>query len=243
MIHFTAVIPARIASTRFPAKALALLCGKPLIQCVWEAVVNTELFTDVLIATDSRQIYDCAIGFGAKCVMTSAEHQSGSDRIAEAINGFQTDVVLNVQGDEPLIDRTSLSKLMDVFADPDIHIASLMTKIKDHIQILDPNIVKVITNNLGNAIYFSRSPIPYDRDGSNTAHYFRHIGVYAYRKGALLEFVQLPPSHLESIEKLEQLRLIENNIPIRMVESDYQGIGIDTPEDLIMVENLLQEAK
>ncbi len=238
-MHYTAVIPARYASTRFPAKALALLAGKPVIEHVYRAVVDTAIFDRVLIATDSEIILSAARLFGAEAVLTSESHQSGSDRIAEAVQNLDTDVVVNVQGDEPLIDFSSLQKLKAVFSGPTIQVASLYARIESDADLLNPNIVKVITDAAGDAIYFSRSPIPFNRDQCPDVRYCRHIGVYAYRKQTLLRFVKLPVSSLEAVEKLEQLRLIENRIPIRMVETSYQGIGIDTPEDLIFVEKII----
>ena len=185
-MHFTAIIPARLASVRFPAKALASLCGKPIIQHVYEAVVQTGLFDRVLIATDAKAIMDCAQGFKAEAIMTSEHHQSGSDRVAEAILSLTTDVVFNVQGDEPLIDQDSLRLLCEAFMEDGVEAASLMTEIQEETMLLDPNVVKVITDLHSNAIYFSRSPIPYNRDKDMAWTYMRHIGVYAYRKEALL---------------------------------------------------------
>lgn len=235
-----AVIPARYASVRFPAKALALLCGKPMIQQVYEAVLKSGVFAEVIIATDSDLILQTALNFGAKAVLTSPNHQSGSDRIAEAIANFDADLIFNVQGDEPLIDQISLEKLQNAFLDPLVQVATLKTKIESDLLLIDPNIVKVITDAQGDAIYFSRSPIPFNRDLNQSIIYYRHIGVYAYKREALLHFVKLAPSELEQIEKLEQLRLLEHRIPIRVIETTYQGIGIDTPEDLILVEKLMQ---
>ncbi|MDZ4181652.1 MAG: 3-deoxy-manno-octulosonate cytidylyltransferase, partial [Candidatus Cloacimonadaceae bacterium] len=192
-----------------------------------------------IVATDSAEIMDCVNAFGGEAVMTSAHHQSGSDRIAEVAGDLDADIIVNVQGDEPLIDRDSLSALLDAFGDPDVRIASLMTRITDAAQLQDPNCVKVITDKRGDAIYFSRSLIPYNRDHAEGTDYFRHIGVYAYRREALLLFVSLPMGRLEGIEKLEQLRALENGIPIRMVKTLYQGIGIDTPNDLARVQQML----
>ncbi|MDD2228374.1 MAG: 3-deoxy-manno-octulosonate cytidylyltransferase [Candidatus Cloacimonetes bacterium] len=239
-LNAIAIIPARYASSRFPAKALALLGGKPIIQHVYERVWNSGLFYQVLVATDHKAIYDAVTAFGGKPVMTSEQHQSGSDRIAEAARMFpDASIIVNIQGDEPLIDTVSLASLVAAFADSDAQIASLMTPITDVNMLNNPNIVKVITDILSNALYFSRSPIPYNRDKDISCTYYRHIGVYAYRRETLLRFVALPPSRLELIEKLEQLRALEAGIPIRMIITDYQGIGIDTPEDLAQVESYL----
>lgn len=238
-MHTCAVIPARYASQRFPAKALAKLCGKALIQHVYEAVVKAELFDMIIVATDHPEIAELATGFGAMVKLTSSEHQSGSDRIAEAVQDISTDLIFNIQGDEPLIDSDSLQKLKASFDDPSVQVASLMSPITDLLMLPDPNTVKVITDCHSNAIYFSRSAIPYVRDHSLAHTFYRHIGVYAYTKAALLSFVSLPLSKYEALEKLEQLRMIENGIPIRMITTDYQGIGVDTPEDLYKVEQLL----
>ncbi len=239
-IHTLAVIPARYASTRFPAKALALLAGKPIIQHVYERVASSGLFSQTIVATDHEAIYSAVESFGGKVLMTSANHQSGSDRIAEAASAIpEAELIFNVQGDEPLIDISSLAALLQVFADPQVQMASLMTPITDVSMLNNPNIVKVVCNSMHNALYFSRSTIPYNRDNDARITYYRHIGVYAYRRSTLFRFVSLPPSSLEQCEKLEQLRALEAGIPIRMLITDYQGIGIDTPEDLRMVEAML----
>jgi len=236
-----AIIPARYASTRFPAKALADLCGKPLIQWVWEAVSLTGLFSDVIVATDSLLIQEAVENFGGKAEMTRSSHASGSDRIAEVAANMDAEIIVNVQGDEPLIDKRALAALLDAFRDPPTRIASLMARLSDRSELSDPNTVKVVVDNRGNALYFSRAPIPHDRDGAGFDRYWRHVGVYAYRREALLHFVSLPPGELEQTEKLEQLRALENGIPIRMVATGYQGIGIDTPQDLARAEVLFKE--
>jgi len=238
-MKFIAVIPARYASTRFPGKPLALLKGKPIIQHVYERVLNSNLFSDVIVATDDDRIAQLVKGFGGKYKITSADHISGSDRIAEVIKNLDCDIVFNVQGDEPMIETEPLARLKAVFQEEKVRVASLMTPTSDDKVLLDINIVKVLTDNKFNALYFSRSPIPFNRDNVTGVEYFRHIGVYAYRKQTLLDFIKLPPGRLEQIEKLEQLRFLENSIHIRMVETTYQGIGIDTPEDLTQVESLL----
>lgn len=235
-----AIIPARYASTRFPAKALADLNGKPLIQWVWSAVSSTALFAEVIVATDSAEIMQTVEGFGGKAVLTRIEHASGSDRIAEAAAGLDAEIIVNVQGDEPLIDKQSLQALLQAFTDPDVQISSLMTALLETEQLNDSNVVKVVVDGKSNALYFSRAPIPCNRDGISSVDYWRHIGVYAYRREALLRFVSLPVGKLEAVEKLEQLRALENGLPIRMVATDYQGIGVDTPADLKRVAELLR---
>ncbi len=235
-----AVIPARYASTRFPVKALAELAGKPIIQHVYERVLASELFTEVIVATDHQAIMDAVKAFHGKAMMTSDKHQSGSDRIAEVLKHYrEIDVIVNIQGDEPLIEKQPLADLLRAFNDPFVDMASLMTPINDPEMLSDPNIVKVVTNSQGDAIYFSRSCVPYNRDDKEHT-YYRHIGVYAYRPDVLEEFISLPQGTLEQIEKLEQLRALEHNIPIRMVITDYQGLGIDTPADLDKVEKILE---
>ena len=239
-IHTLAVIPARYASTRFPAKALALLAGKPIIQHVYERVASSGLFSQTIVATDHEAIYSSVESFGGRVLMTSANHQSGSDRIAEAASAIpEAELIFNIQGDEPLIDISSLAALLQMFTDPQVQMASLMTPITDVAMLNNPNIVKVVCNSIHNALYFSRSSIPHNRDNDACITYYRHIGVYAYRRSTLFRFISLPPSSLEQCEKLEQLRAMEAGIPIRMLITDYQGIGIDTPEDLRMVEAML----
>ena len=228
-----AIIPARYASTRFPAKALALLQGKPIIQHVYERVVASGLFAQVVVATDHPAIVTAVIAFNGLALTTSDKHQSGSDRIAEAISSFPAaQIVLNVQGDEPFIDTASLRDLLAAFNNPQVQMASLMTPVSDPGMLDNPNIVKVVTDARLQALYFSRSAIPFCRDKDIPVDYFRHIGVYAYRRETLLHYVSLAPGKLEQIEKLEQLRALENEIPIQMVLTEYQGVGIDTPEDL-----------
>jgi len=216
-----------------------MLNGKPVIQHVYERVLGSSLFSDVIIATDDDRIAGSVKNFGGNYRMTRPDHNSGSDRIAEVISDIDCDVVFNIQGDEPLIDSDTLTDLRNSFTDGNIRVASLMTLLVDDKELLNINVVKVVTDNNLNALYFSRSPIPCRRDNVPNVDYFRHIGVYAYRKSTLLEFVKFPQGRLEQIEKLEQLRFLENNIPIRMVITNYQGIGIDTHEDLEAVVRIL----
>jgi 3-deoxy-D-manno-octulosonate cytidylyltransferase len=237
-----AIIPARIGSSRFPRKPLSTLGGKLVINRVWESVQASGLFEQVIVATDSEEILNAVIVAGGRAQMTRPDHPSGSDRVAEVAQGLDVYISSNVQGDEPFIDGEALRNLLNCFDDPAVEMASLMTPCLDPLVLRDPNIVKVITDLRGNALYFSRSPIPYDRDGTTDHKTMRHIGVYAWRKRTLLRFVELSPSPLEHCEKLEQLRALENAIPIRMVETAYQGMGIDTPGDLINAERLLCQA-
>jgi 3-deoxy-manno-octulosonate cytidylyltransferase (CMP-KDO synthetase) len=227
-----AVIPARYASTRFPGKALAIINGKPMIQHVYEAAMKADFFSEVIVATDDDRIFETVKNFNGHVVMTSSRHQSGSDRIAEVISDRECDVVFNIQGDEPFITQQPLLDLNNVFNDPTVQVASLMHEFNDLCDVENPGNVKVICDRFGNAIYFSRAVIPFDRDGNFPFKYWKHIGVYAYLKKTLLRFVATPQSTLERTESLEQLRFLENGIPIRMVKTDYLGIGIDTPADL-----------
>lgn len=237
-----AVIPARYASTRFPAKLMQDLGGKTVIRRTYEAAVATGLFDDVFVVTDSKLIYREIVSHGGKAVMSEKEHESGSDRIAEAVAGMEVDVVVNVQGDEPFIEAAPLAALIEVFRRDEaraVDVASLMLKITDPTEIHNPNNVKVVTDQNGFALYFSRSVIPFPRDPGATATYFRHIGVYAFRKQALMDFAQLPMKELEATEKLEQLRYLEFGKRIRMVVTTHVGIGIDTPEDLERARQML----
>jgi 3-deoxy-manno-octulosonate cytidylyltransferase (CMP-KDO synthetase) len=241
MKHY-AVIPARYASTRFPGKPLALLLGKPMLQHVYENVVATRLFDEIFIATDDLRIAAAVENFGATVVMTDSALPSGTDRVAALTEMMEPDsVIINVQGDEPLISKEPLAALLKAFEDDDVQIASLMTGLDPAEDLNNPNIVKVVTDARSNALYFSRSAIPFDRDGKAKVQYYRHIGVYAFRFEALHQFVALSPGTLENIEKLEQLRALEHGLPIRMVITKYQGIGIDSPEDLRKVERQLKD--
>lgn len=234
-----AIIPARIGSSRFPRKALALILGEPMICMVRRVVAQTGLFGQVIVATDDMDIVDAVHASGGIAVLTSREHASGSDRIAEAAQNLDAGIIVNVQGNEPLIDQASLAALLDAFQDQNVRMASLMARLTGTAAIHDTNIVKVVVDSHSNALYFSRAAIPHNRDGSPDATYYKHIGVYAFRRDTLLQFVSLPPSKLEQIEKLEQLRALHHGIPIRMVETHWQGIGVDTPADLAQVEAIL----
>lgn len=238
-MNVIAIIPARYASTRFPGKPLAMLKNKPIIQHVYEKAIESKLFNDVFVATDDQRIQNAVENFNGKVVMTSADHKSGTDRIAEACANMVVDIIINIQGDEPFISTKPLENLIKTFHNPETKISSLMHQI-DH-DIDNPNAVKVVTDKRNFALYFSRAKIPFDRDGNANVKYFKHIGVYAFRKKTLENFVKLPQGVLEKIENLEQLRLMENGIKIKMVETEYQGIGIDTPADLEKAEQLFDE--
>jgi len=230
-----AVIPARYASTRFPAKLMQDLGGKTIILRTYEAAKNTHLFNDVFVVTDSNLIYEEIITNGGKAIMSIKEHESGSDRIAEAVSYLDVDIVVNIQGDEPFINKDPLEKVIEVFKNDienKIDLASLMKEFKNENDINNPNNVKVVVDQNGFALYFSRSVIPYPREKNVGVRYFQHIGIYAFRKQALLDFYSLPMKSLEASEKLEQLRYLEFGKRIKMIETGHIGIGIDTLEDL-----------
>lgn len=236
-----AVIPARYNSTRFPGKMMEILGNRTIITTTYQNVLETGLFDEVFVATDSELIFDEISKNGGKAVMTG-EHETGSDRIAEAVQNIDCDIVVNVQGDEPFLKKEPLKQLIDVFYKDDkkeISLASLKIQLKESEEIRNPNNVKVITDNNGFALYFSRSVIPFQRELSYDVTYYKHIGVYAFRKEALLKFSSLEMTPLEISEKLEQLRYLENGMKIKMVETDFVGIGIDTPEDLEKAKKLI----
>ncbi len=229
------MIPARYSASRFPGKLMQDLGGKSVILRTYEATVATKLFDDVLVVTDSDIIYNEIVNNGGKAIMSIKEHECGSDRIAEAVESLDIDIVINVQGDEPFTDAVSLKKLIDVFKDDhdkQIDLASLMVHITDWEEISNPNTVKVIVDKNNFALYFSRSPIPYPRDKSIDVKYYKHKGVYAFRKEAILDFYHLPMLELEASEKIECIRYLEYGKRIKMIETDVQGVEIDTPEDL-----------
>ncbi|MCD4829768.1 MAG: 3-deoxy-manno-octulosonate cytidylyltransferase [Candidatus Cloacimonetes bacterium] len=237
-LRAAAVIPARWASTRFPGKPLARLAGRLVIEHVWDAVHSSGLFDEAVVATDDQRVADAVKAFGGNVAMTSPRHASGSDRVAEVAGELNADIIVNVQGDEPFLTAAPLRDLLAAFDDPDVQVASLMHHLQDETALHDPNRVKVVCACNGDALYFSRAAIPYGRDMGCHSHCYVHIGVYAYRRQTLLRFVHLPHGRLEETEKLEQLRLLEHGIPIRMVATDYRGIGIDTPNDLVRAEEL-----
>ena len=227
------MIPARYAATRFPAKLMQMLGDKTVILHTYNNTVATNLFDDVMVVTDSEIIFNEIVNNGGKAVMSIKEHESGSDRIAEAITFMQVDIVVNVQGDEPFVKKEPLEKLLQVFKDESVQVASLMQVLHEEQFIADPNYVKVAVDKNMNALMFSRSPIPYHRDKNVTPVYYEHIGVYAFRKQALLNFTAWPIAPLEATEKIECLRYLENGVPLKMIVTKYMGIEIDTPEDLV----------
>jgi 3-deoxy-manno-octulosonate cytidylyltransferase (CMP-KDO synthetase) len=234
-----AVIPARYAATRFPAKLMQVLGNKTVIRHTYDNAVATGLFDEVLVATDSELIFHEIESNGGIARMSLRTHESGSDRIAEAVADMDVDVIVNVQGDEPFIQHKPLADLLASFKDTETMVASLMQKLESPEDLHNPNIVKVVTDLKGFALYFSRAVIPFPREESSGAPYFRHIGVYGFRKPALMDFTRWPSSVLEKTEKLEQLRYLENGTRIRMIETNFTGIGIDTPDDLERARKLI----
>jgi len=225
-----AVIPARLASTRLPRKMLREIAGKPLIGVVYEAIRSSSLLADVLIATDSEEILNVCRRQGWNAEITSAKHRSGTERVHEISNSQIADVYLNIQGDEPLVRSEHIAALLHVMENSAAQVGTLMTPASSA-DVLSPNAVKVVTDLGGRALYFSRATIPFDRDGTQSA-YFKHLGLYAYRKPALDRFVTLPESALEKSERLEQLRFLENGISIYVSETEHDSIGVDTEDDL-----------
>ena len=227
-----ALIPARYDATRFPGKLMQVLGDKTVIRQTYDATVATNLFDEVIVVTDSDIIFNEISSNGGKVVISKREHESGSDRIAEAAAVMDVDIIVNVQGDTPFIKKEPLQKLLNQFDDPSVQVASLMQVLKHQKEIDDPNFVKVAVDLNMNSLFFSRSVIPYPRNKDAHIIYYEHIGVYAFRKKALIDFTTWPVSPLEAVEKIECLRYLEHGIPLRMVVVDYMGIEIDTPEDL-----------
>ncbi len=239
-----AVIPARYQASRFPAKLMQMLGDKTVIITTYQNVIETGLFDEVFVATDSEIIFDEIIKNGGKAVMTG-QHETGSDRIAEAVKDIDCDIVVNVQGDEPFLKTEPLRQLIEVFdndGNEEVSLASLKIKLTEQEEVESPNNVKVITDKEGFALYFSRSVIPYPRNKEGV-EYFKHIGVYAFRKNALLKFAQLEMKPLEIAEKIECLRYLEYGMKIKMIETDFVGVGIDVPEDLEKARLILEKEK
>jgi 3-deoxy-manno-octulosonate cytidylyltransferase (CMP-KDO synthetase) len=233
------VIPARFASTRFPGKVLAPIAGKTMLQHVYERASLCTYLTSVLIATDDDRVYAAAKSFGARVRMTRSDHLSGTDRVAEAASAEDAELVVNIQGDEPLIDPAAIdAAILPMVHEPELVMGTLKKRIEDRREITDPNVVKVVTDRSGDAIYFSRCAIPFEREKSCNTPYFKHIGLYVYRRDFLLAYSGLPVGPLEAAERLEQLRALENGFRIRVVETEYESLGVDTPEDLERVSRL-----
>jgi 3-deoxy-manno-octulosonate cytidylyltransferase (CMP-KDO synthetase) len=233
------IIPARFASSRFPGKSLVSIGGKSMLEHVFERASLSRYLNRVIIATDDDRIYSEARRFGAPVRMTRADHLSGTDRAAEVASAENHELVVNIQGDEPLIDPAAIdAAILSVLDDPDIQMGTLKKRIEDPDEVYNPNVVKVVTDRAGRAIYFSRSPLPYPRSGDPV--FYKHIGLYVYRREFLLNYSQLPVGPLEQSECLEQLRALENGYPIRVVETEYESLGVDTPEDLERVKRMFE---
>lgn len=237
-----AVIPARYQSSRFPGKPLAKILGKPMIQWVYERVSKVEAINEVYVATDSQEIFDVVTNFGGTAILTG-ECKCGTDRVYEAIKNINADIVLNIQGDEPLIKKEMIESIIAEFSDPDVNMVTLKKKITNVNDVNKANVVKVISDIHNDAIYFSRCPIPFDRDGNEGTEYYKHIGIYGYTKNFLNTFVNLKRSNLECMENLEQLRAIENGYKIRVVETQYESVGVDLPEHIALVEEAMKKEK
>jgi 3-deoxy-manno-octulosonate cytidylyltransferase (CMP-KDO synthetase) len=236
------VIPARYASSRFPGKALAVIAGKTMLQHVWERASQARYLSSVVIATDDQRIRAAAEEFSAKVIMTRADHLSGTDRVAEAASASNAQIVVNIQGDEPMIDPAAIdAAVLGILDDPEADMGTLKTRIFREADVNDPNVVKVVTDARDNALYFSRSAIPFvrERSAKMPAH-FKHIGLYVYRRDFLLAYPDLPVGPLERAERLEQLRALENGFKIRVVETDYDSVGVDTPEDWERISRLFE---
>lgn len=236
------IIPARYGSTRFEGKVLADLNGKPMIQWVWEAAKKAKILDEVIIACDDPRIEEAVKSFGANVVLTSKEHLSGTDRMTEVVNPLEVKVVVNIQADEPLLEPVMIENVArPLLDDASLNMATLMKRIDDPYEIADPNVVKVLADKNGLALYFSRAAIPYQRDKIVSAAYYKHIGLYAYTKDFLFIFKNLPESNLERIEKLEQLRVLEAGFRIKVIETKISTIGVDTPLDLERVKKVISK--
>lgn len=245
MSSIVGVIPSRWGSTRFPGKSLAMIAGKPMIQWVVERVKQAKKLDVVIVATDDQRIADCVLNLGidgVQVAMTRADHPSGTDRIAEAVQSIAADAVINVQGDEPLIDPALIDELAEVISSNEWDMATAATRITDEHQINDPSVVKALFSRHGQALYFSRSTIPHIREPEGVSRegiYWRHIGIYAYRRDYLLKLVAEPPCALENLEKLEQLRALDMGCRMKVIQTQDFGIGVDTPSDVAKAEALL----
>ena len=251
-MHIVAIIPARYGSTRFPGKALADLAGKPMIQHVYEQTLKASLVSRAIVATDDRRIADAIHQIGGEAIMTSTSHETGTDRLAEVAHGLEADIVVNVQGDEPLIEPSMIDQAIEPFLNnPDLKMGTLKSRVRCLHDFLSPNVVKVVTDNNGYALYFSRSPLPFFRDkwqdlkdeafASGRLLCFKHVGLYVFQRDFLLEYAAMPQTFLELSEKLEQLRALENGIKIRVVETEFESLGVDTPEDLNKAKERLKQ--
>jgi 3-deoxy-manno-octulosonate cytidylyltransferase (CMP-KDO synthetase) len=242
--QIVAVIPARYDSSRFPGKPLASIAGRPMIQHVFDRVRQCRSITCVVVATDDERIFKAVEAFGGEAVMTRPEHRCGTERVAEVAAHITAGIYVNVQGDEPLIDPQAVDSAVEALAsDPGVNLATLSVAIVRPADIMDPNVVKVVNDFQGDALYFSRAPVPWVREESErvSAQHWKHIGVYVFRREALLDYPTLPPGELERLEQLEQLRWLENGYRIRVVESTYDAVSVDLPADVARVEALIRE--
>ena len=240
-----AVIPARFAATRLPGKPLVTLVGKPMIQRVWERVKLAKKITKVVVATEDERIRAAVQAFGGEAVMTRSDHRSGTARIAEVAAGSAADIYINVQGDEPLVAPEAVDALVDTITeDANVHLATLAVPLTNPSDIMDTHIVKVVLDFEGDALYFSRAPIPWVRDTGNAVHarHLKHLGLYAYRRDALLDYDTLPPGDLERVEQLEQLRWLENGYKMRVAETEFDSVSVDVPDDVPRVEELIRKS-
>lgn len=249
-----AIIPARYSSTRFPGKPLADLAGKPMIQHVYERTCQASLVNRVIVATDDTRIADAIHRIGGEAIMTSTAHETGTDRLAEVAHGLEADIIVNVQGDEPLIDPAMIDQAIEPFLNnPALKMSTLKSRINCLHDFLSPNVVKVVTNATGDALYFSRSPLPFFRDkwqdlkddafASGRLLCFKHVGLYVFQRDFLLEYAAMPQTFLEISEKLEQLRALENGIRIKVVETAFESIGVDTPDDLHKAQERMKQGQ
>jgi 3-deoxy-manno-octulosonate cytidylyltransferase (CMP-KDO synthetase) len=236
------IIPARYASTRFPGKPLALIQGKPMIQRAYETALKVEDVDSVFVATDDQRIVDCVNSFEGKSILTGS-FNCGSDRVQWASEQIDSDLIVNVQGDEPLISVSMINSVIGAFRDEEVVMATLKKKITNKDELSNPNVVKVITDRFDNALYFSRYPIPFNRNGNPNVAYYKHIGIYAYKKAFLAEFVKMKQTPLELSESLEQLRTIENGFKIKVIETEEDTLGVDTPEQLNVINDMMKERK
>jgi 3-deoxy-manno-octulosonate cytidylyltransferase (CMP-KDO synthetase) len=240
-----AVIPARYAATRLPGKPLVEIAGKPMIQRVWEQVRQAKNISRVVVATDDDRIRTVVEKFGGEAIMTRSDHATGTDRIAEVAASHEAGIFINVQGDEPLVSPEAVDALAEAISgDPEVQLATLAVALKTPADIMDPNIVKVVLDFDDNALYFSRAPIPWVRDKGTATHarHLKHLGLYAYRRSALIEYNTLPPGDLERVEQLEQLRWLENGFKIRVAETEHDSVSVDVPDDVARIEKLLRNS-
>jgi 3-deoxy-manno-octulosonate cytidylyltransferase (CMP-KDO synthetase) len=239
-LNIIGVIPARYKSTRLPGKPLLIISGKPMIQQVYEHALKSRYLDKVIVATDDKRIFNCVKEFGGNVIMTSTKHKSGTDRTCEAVKNIKADIIVNLQGDEPFIDYKNIDRAIEpLLADKKLNVSTLAINIRDKKEIYDPNKVKVVFDENGNALYFSRSVIPFDRDNIN-AKYYKHIGLYVYRKSFLLKYKNLKQTKLEIAEKLEQLRILENGEKIKVVLTNKDSQSVDTNEDYKKLRNYIE---